>query len=352
VSRLQTVFTFDPRGVNISRGVIAAGVLAIPLVILSAIGREEYWLSASFGALFVGLSDPGGSYGVRLREMGWVALVGTFLTGLGFAIGAGPWGWVALAAFLVTLLSGLAMKYGLHRATAALLLCSWFLVVIAVSAGDHLSPSHSHWAGQALAWLGGAALWIGLTLIGWLIKGHRAQRTHFPEIPQDMTQTALSRPVITFAVLRAAAITIAVAITFGLHLPNADWMPIATLAAMKGSLDQTTLVAEERLLGALLGALIAIVFLLTVDNKYALEVVIVLLGSVAASIRGASYAFYCAAVAGTVLIATDIPHPTNVSAEFRRVLFTLAGVGIAWVVMLLANELQKRQQVTAATSPA
>ena len=89
--------------------------------------------------------------------------------------------------------------------------------------------------------------------------------------------------------------------------------------------------------------MIAIVFLLTVDNKYVLEVVIVLLGSVAASIRGASYAFYCAEVAGTVLIATDIPHPTNVSAELRRALFTLAGVGIAWLVMLLANQLQKRQ---------
>jgi Fusaric acid resistance protein-like len=347
MSRLRTVFAFNRTGVNTSRGLIAICVLAIPLVILSAIGREEYWLSASFGALFVGLSDPGGAYSVRVREMAWVAAVGTFLTGLGFAIGAGPWGWVALAGFLVTLLSGLAMKYGLHRATAALLLCSWFLVVISVSAGDHLSPSHSHWAGQAVAWLGGAALWIGLTLIGWLVRGLRAQATHFPEIPGDMAAITLSRPLITFAFMRAAAITIAIAIAFGLHLPNADWMPIATLAAMKGSLDQTTLVAEQRLLGALLGALIAIVFLLTVDNKYVLEVVIVFLGSVAASIRGASYAFYCAAVAGTVLIATDIPHPTNVSAEFRRVLFTLAGVGIAWLVMILANQMQKRQAATA-----
>jgi Fusaric acid resistance protein-like len=347
MTKMRAVFAFDRTGVNTPRGVIAVWVLAIPLVILSAIGREEYWLSASFGALFVGLSDPGGAYGVRVREMAWVALVGTFLTGLGFGIGAGAWGWVALAAFLITLLTGLAMKFGLHRFTAALLLCSWFLVAISVSAGDHLSPSHSHWAGQALAWLGGSALWIMLTLIGWLVRGLRAQSTHFPEIPQDIAVTPLSRPFIIFAFMRAAAVTIAIAIAFGLHLPNADWMPIATLAAMKGSLDQTALVAEQRLFGALFGALIAIVFLLTVDNKYVLEVVIVFLGAVAASIRGASYAFYCAAVAGTVLIATDIPHPTNVSAEFRRVLFTLAGVGIAWLVMLLANQMQKRQAAAA-----
>jgi len=273
MTKLRAVFAFNRPGVNTARGLIAIGVLAIPLVVLSAIGREEYWLSASFGALFVGLSDPGGSYGVRAKEMGWVALVGTLLTGLGFAIGAGPWGWVALVGFLVTLLSGLAMKYGLHRATAALLLCSWFLVVISVSAGNHLSPSHSHWAGQALAWLGGAALWIGLTLIGWLVRGLRDQATHFPEIPQDMAVISLSRPLIMFAFLRAVAITIAIAIAFGLHLPNADWMPIATLAAMKGSLDQTTLVAEQRLLGALLGALIAATFgvLLMSTNARAVE---------------------------------------------------------------------------------
>jgi len=347
MNQLDAIFAFDRSEVKIPRGLGVVCILAIPLVVLSLINKEAYWLSASFGALFVGLSDPGGTYRVRVGEMAWVGLGGTFLTALGFGIGGGPWGWVALAAFVVTLITGLAMKFGLHRMTSALLLGAWFLVAVSIPAGEHLSPSHSDWAGQALAWLGGSALWIALTLLFWLIRGRLAQASHLPEIPQDMSTIKLSRPVIMFAVLRAVAVTIAIAIAFGLHLPNADWMPIATLAAMKGSLDQTTLVAEQRLFGTLLGALTAAVFLLTVDNKHALEVVIVLLGSAAASIRGSSYAFYCAGVAGAVLIATDLPHPTNVSAEFRRALFTLAGVGIAWLVMLLANQMQKKQAAAA-----
>ena len=104
---------------------------------------------------------------------------------------------------------------------------------------------------------------------------------------------------------------------------------------------RTELVALQRLTGAIIGALVAMVFLLAVDNKHALEVVVVLLGSLAATIRGVNYALYCGAIAELVLVGMDISHPTNFSAEFHRVLFTMAGVGIAWLVMLLANQMQK-----------
>jgi len=45
--------------------------------------------------------------------------------------------------------------------------------------------------------------------------------------------------VILFVLIRAIALSVAVAIAFGLHLPNADWMPVATLVAMKPSLERT-----------------------------------------------------------------------------------------------------------------
>ena len=55
--------------------------------------------------------------------------------------------------------------------------------------------------------------------------------------------------MILFVLIRAIALSVAIAIAFGLHLPNADWMPVATLVAMKPSLEQSTLVAEQRLPG-------------------------------------------------------------------------------------------------------
>jgi hypothetical protein len=47
-----------------------------------------------------------------------------------------------------------------------------------------------------------------------------------------------------------------------------------------------------------------------------------------------------------VLIAIDIPHPSNLGAEGERVLFTFIGVAIGVLVMLLANVLAKRTPTT------
>jgi len=60
-----------------------------------------------------------------------------------------------------------------------------------------------------------------------------------------------------------------------------------------------------------------------------------------------NYAIYCAGVAALVLISMYLPHPANVSAEAHRVLFTFAGLGIAVVVMALANLLSKRTSAAA-----
>jgi len=349
MSRVSKLFVVDRKGINLPRGLVATAVLLVPFVVLAVWGDEKYWLSVSFGALFVGLSDPGGPYAMRLKTMAAVGLIGTVLTALGFGIGGGPWAIVLVVAVALTFLSGLAIRFGAHTYTAALMLLSWFLVAISVPAGEHLTPAHSGWWQQALAWLIGSAAWIAITAIGWLARGRTSHATNFPEIPADAGETALTRPVILFSLIRAVAIGIAVAIAFGLHLPNADWMPIATLVAMKTTLGQAALASEQRIAGALIGALVATAFLLTVDGVHALEVVIVVAAAFAATFRAANYALYCAAVATVVLIAEDIPNPSNLATEGRRVLFTFLGLGIGIVVLLLAGLLQRR---TAKAAPA
>jgi uncharacterized membrane protein YccC len=167
-----------------------------------------------------------------------------------------------------------------------------------------------------------------------------------------ITPVPLTRPVILFAVIRAVALSVAIAIAFGLHQPNADWMPISAAVAMKPSLQQSALAAEQRLAGAILGAAVAALVLLTVHNKYVLEAVIIILGGLAGSMRTVSYTLYTATTAGFVLIAADLPHPSNLAEEGRRVLFTFIGVGIAVIVMFLASLLQKRTAKAAPPSPA
>jgi Fusaric acid resistance protein-like len=352
MTQLADVFKLNSKGLNVRRALGVLVVMGAPLIICHVINQEVYYLSVAFGALFVGLNDPGGQYGYRLPRMALNAVAGALLTVLGFAIGDGAWGVVVLAAFVITLAAGLMVKYGLHGFTAAYLLNSWFLVAIALPPGYHLSHGHTNAWAQGLAWLIGSALTIAFTAIVWLARGRTAQPQPAADIiPGESTPVPLTRPVILFALIRAVAVAIAVAIAFGFHLPNADWMPVACLVAMKSSLAQSTLVAMQRLAGAIIGAVVAALFLLTVDTKIVLEVVVVILGTLAGSVRAVNYALYCAAMAGMVLIAEDLPHPSNLATEGRRVLFTFAGVGIAVLVMLLAGLLQKRTAKTAPAAP-
>ena len=342
MSRLAKVFALDRKGLNLPRGLEIAGVLVALGVLLVALDREAYVLTFVFAVLFAALSDPGGTFAYRAQRMVLYGVIGGLLTALGFGIGGGAWGWVVLATFVVTLLGGLAVKYGLHRFVGGALLNAWFLIAISVPAASKLDGTQTVAWKQAMAWLVASAIWIALTGLLWLARGHRERPQWIAEIPGSTAAVKLTRPVVLFALLRALAVAIAVAIAFGLHVPNADWMPIATFVAVKGSLQQTTLVAEQRVAGALLGAALAALFLVTVHDKHALEAVIILLAVVAASIRTVNYALYCAAIAALVLIAMDLPHPSDFADEGRRVLFTLVGVGIGVLVMLLANPLQKR----------
>jgi hypothetical protein len=346
MSQLAKVFELNRKGLNLPRGFATAGVLVVLGAVLVALDYETYVLTFVFAVLFAALSDPGGTFGYRAQRMALFGVVGALLTGLGFAIGDGAWGYVVLAAFVVTLLGGLAVKYGLHRFVGGMLLNAWFLVAVGLPASYRLDGIKTNTWKQALAWLIASALWIALTGALWLARGRKERPQWIAEIPGSTAAVKLTRPVVLFAVIRALALAISVAIAFGLHLPNAYWMPIATLVAMKGSLQQTTLVAEQRVAGAILGAAVAALFLVTIHDKHALEVVIVLLAVVAASVRMVNYAFYCAAIAGLVLIAMDLPHPSNFADEGRRVLFTLAGVGIGVIVMFLADLLQKRSANT------
>lgn len=347
MSHLASAFSVDRTRFNMVRGLGLAAVMLVPLVVLTVLHQEKYWLSVAFGALFVGLSDPGGEYGKRAARMGLFAVFGALLTVFGFATGADGWGGIVLAVFAVTLLAGSVISLGMHRVVAGLLLNCWFLIVLAAAAGNPLASTLSSAAWQALAWLVGSALAIGYTFALWIARGRTPQPQPLADLlPGDTTPVPLTKEILFFVVIRAAAVAIAAWIAFGLHLPNADWMPVSALVAMRPTLQQSAQVAEQRLFGAIIGAVVAAALVTLIGNQVALEVIIVVLAAVAGALRAASYTWYCAAVAALVLIALDLPHPSGFTVEGERILFTFAGVGIAVVVMFLASRLRARRPET------
>jgi len=346
------VFAMKTKGVNVPRGVAVAGLALLTLVVTSALHQQRYFLSVAFGLLFVTLSDPGGKYLPRLSRTAAVGLIGALLTVAGYALGGEAWGFVVLAVFVITVLSGLAINIDLYALVAGTLLNVWFLITLSAAAGQPAGVSTHPW-NQALAWLIGAATAIALMTAWWLARDEsRRRRSPLPEIPDDLPPVKLSRPIVLFVLIRAIAVSGANAIAFGLQLTDADWMPLATLVAMKPTLQQSTLRGTQRLAGTALGAAIAAVLLVTVTSPRALEEIIIALMGVGVSIYAVNYALYTAAIAGAVLIALDLPHPSNLAAEGRRIFYTFAGIAIAIVVMFLATLLQKRKAPAAAPQQA
>jgi len=366
-SWLSKVFELNPAGLNWPRAVMALDVMLVPLVVFWTIGHEEYLLSAVIGVLFAALADPGGGYGYRVWHVAVFALIGAGVTALAFGIGGDAWGWLVLAASLVTLAAGLAAMFGVHRFVAAYLLNIWFIIALAVASGFHHAAQNASyilaghitsytWA-QVLAWAGGSALWIAVTFVAWLIRGRRDRPQPWAELPGDTSRRKLTRPLIMFAVLRAIVIAGTFALAFGLSLSHGYWLPIAAIVAMKASLDQATIAAVQRLAGALIGAAAAALLLLIPASEHGLrlfaidrglEVVALVLLMHGAAVRFWNYALYCGAIAAAVLILLDLPQPSDYAAEGYRVLWTLCGVGIGVLVMLLAGLLAKR---TAKTPP-
>jgi uncharacterized membrane protein YccC len=190
-----------------------------------------------------------------------------------------------------------------------------------------------------------------VTFVAWLIRGRQDRPQPVAELPGDTSRRKLTPPLIMFALLRAIAIAGATALAFGLNLSHADWLPIATIVAMKASLDQTTLAAAQRVAGALIGAAAAALLLLIPASEHGLrlfavsrglEVVAIILFMHGAGIRVWDYALYCGAIAAGVLTLIDLPQPSNYGAEGDRVLWTLCGVAIGVLVMFLAGLLAKR----------
>ena len=130
MSQLTKVFSLNRKGFSLPGGVAVGGILLVIWFAIAQLNQQKYLVSIIFAVLTTALSDPGGGYGNRARGMGAFGLGGAAVTALAFFVGAHAWGFVVFALFAVTLLAGLAVKFGLHRFSVGLLLNIWFVVAV------------------------------------------------------------------------------------------------------------------------------------------------------------------------------------------------------------------------------
>src|SRR5664280_2459495 len=122
---LAKVFECKWEALNVALAVGVAAVVVALFFVFNALHWEHYWLSATFGLVFMIVGAARGHYAHRARDLAVLEVVGALLTALAFGLGTGAWGYIALAALVVTLVAGLSLRFGLPAFTVAVFLNIW-----------------------------------------------------------------------------------------------------------------------------------------------------------------------------------------------------------------------------------
>jgi hypothetical protein len=140
---------------------------------------------------------------------------------------------------------------------------------------------------------------------------------------QERAPMRMAEARITLGVVRAREGDLEGAVSLGMRALEGDRKSLSSLLMVSWDL---TKVLNDRLFA--------------VDRG--LEVVALVLLMHGTAIRFWNYALYCGIIAAAALLLADLPQPSNYATEGYRVLWTLCGVGIGVLVMLLAGLLAKR----------
>jgi hypothetical protein len=242
-SWIGSLFTLDSKQFRPVEGAIVTAIIFAPLLVLKAFGHEELWLSFAFGALFTRATDHAVKDAPSRSRTGWAVgfvLVGTLWTALAYTLGGANWLLVALVVLVSTFLSYLPSAYGPRGAVAGVLLNMWFLIALSATFSLGKTPAETlPLAGpQALAWLSGGSFWMIVAWVWRILFQRGPQNLSTPD--QDASLGHISRPLLKFSGLAALAVASATAIAWGFRLPNADWMPISALVAMKPTFDASS----------------------------------------------------------------------------------------------------------------
>jgi hypothetical protein len=351
-SWIASLFTLKADKFHPVLGLVIMVVALVPLLVLKAAGHEELWLSFTFGLLVTGISDivVKDPYAIRVRWSVAIVLVGALLTALGYLLGGANWFLVALLVFVSTLLSYLVTVYGRRGTVAGVLLNVWFLIALSTTFALNKSPAQA-WplvGPQVLAWVAGGALWLVVAWVLWLVRRARQPTAATPL--QETGAAQLSRPLVVFAALAALAVGWGTGVAWGFNLPNALWLPVATVVALRPSMQASAYVAGQRVAGALLGAILSGILLTTVHDRTVLAIFIALVVALGVALHEVNYALYCTCIATAVLIGLGLSHPGSLADNWERVAWTLAGIGNALLVGLVIDLARSRAAPRAATA--
>ena len=151
--------------------------------------------------------------------------------------------------------------------------------------------------------------------------------------------------IVTFAVVRALAAALAVAIGFEWFPEHAAWTVLTFVLVLRPPKEQTTVVAVGRTLGTVAGVLIGMAAAQLVGDDLAAQLIaFILAGFLMLAFSDVNYAVSTAFTTAMLLLSERILHEDVYQTGWERLGATVAGVVIAFAVIGVMAGIRTRQQ--------
>lgn len=333
----QDLVTVGPPGGS-HRVALRAGVsVLVPLLTLVLVGRTQWTAYAAFGA-FTALY---GRHHARSERAGMQVVAGCFLVvsvGLGVLLSSAPdarWFVVVVGALLAAAGSLASDSYRWHP-PGPLFMIFGFAVCAMGSPGIGTLPIA---VGLAAA---SAAFSLVVSHLGVFRDPGGLRR---PALPSPQLRVALSRPGIHAHLIRyVLACSIAGAIATGLGWAHPYWAMVAAVVVLAGPDFRSRITrGTHRVIGTLLGAVIAALVLSFHPQGVAAVLVIVVLQIVTELFVGRNYTLALLFITPLALMMGQLIQPTPIGQLLRdRLLETLLGAAIAMVVLVAVPDRLRR----------
>ena len=303
--------------------------MVVALLVAVAVG--ETVLSGALAALFVIASGHDGPLSERLAEMARFTLVGAILGGLAF--------WSADAAWAAAVVLGTAAYVGTiatvggpSSAQAGLLLTLWALLAL-VLGGEGVDP----WR-VSVAFAVGGGIAIGITALrfrmaivdtaddaGSLEAGGGAVPSR-----RRVMKEAVVGPIGRFALVRTAAVAAGVVLGYWWFPAYPLWVAITVIVVLQPSVDRSTTVAAQRVIGTALGVAVAVTVAQAIPRGDLAAVVALLVsGLLMLAFMGANYILFAAFLTAVVVFGEHLALGDFAEAGWERLLATAVGALIA-----------------------
>jgi uncharacterized membrane protein YgaE (UPF0421/DUF939 family) len=322
---------FDPR-----RGL--TGLVAIFAAVAFAAVFGTAGVIAGLAALFVIMTDRPGS--LRARSLGVLVMTGFGAVIAIFALVAGTENvWMAtLLTFVVTAAGTLAAGFGGAAAIQGLLLSVW--AIVALSFGGDADRA----AELTLAYLVGGLIAAVVILIPTRALPEPSLEEEAAVASQRL-EHILRSPLGWFALLRATAVALAMAIGAIAFPAHPVWAAITVVVVMRPKAGETVAMGVLRTVGTLAGVVAAEVMLAFSSG----EDVVLLIGFLVAGFGMAAlgrvnYAILVGFLTALLVLASELVGGGGDSAAVDRLLQTILGAAIAFGAMALGRWVLTRQR--------